>query len=132
MTDFEKAIAMAYTGVCFLQGDKLKAFYDYAKMLMGREVFTHEIPDIAEELKEKSKDDFLAICACDYETEPRRRGRWIETINPADGLPGLYQEKHHCSVCGYERYGALKYSTNFCGNCGAKMDQEGAEQNAAD
>lgn len=52
MTDTEKAIAMAYTGVCFLAGDKLQVFYDYAKTLMGRAVYTHELPSIAEELKE--------------------------------------------------------------------------------
>ncbi|MBQ7003100.1 MAG: hypothetical protein IJN57_03910 [Oscillospiraceae bacterium] len=116
MTDVEKAIAMAYTGVCFLQGAKLKVFYDYAKMLMGREVFTHELPDIAEELKEKSKDDFLAMCRCDYETEPVRHGRWVSKKHKIIGNSYDYV----CSVCGCD-YALAEY--DYCPNCGAKMDK---------
>ena len=29
MTDTERAIVMAYTGVCMLTGDKLEIFYKY-------------------------------------------------------------------------------------------------------
>lgn len=65
MTDSERAIIMAYTGVCMLEGDKLQIFYAYVSELMGRPVYTHELADrrLWDEIKEKSKSDFLALCA---------------------------------------------------------------------
>lgn len=65
MTDKEKAIVMAYTGVCMLSGDKLKIFYEYVENIMGRPVYTHEmvIKAIDNEIKEKAKADFIALCA---------------------------------------------------------------------
>lgn len=69
MTDREKAIVMAYTGVCMLAGDKLSIFYKYVKEIMGRPIYTHEmaIKAIDDEIKEKAKADFIALCA---EQEP--------------------------------------------------------------
>ena len=43
MTDREKAIVMAYTGVCMMTGDKLSVFYEYVESIMGRPVYTHEM-----------------------------------------------------------------------------------------
>lgn len=63
MTDRERAIAMAYTGTCFLQCEKLKIFYEYAEELLGRPVFSHELPSLADELKERSRPDFIKLCA---------------------------------------------------------------------
>jgi len=65
MTDREKAIIMAYTGTCMLTGDKFEVFQDYVEKLIGRPVFTHELADISvqNEIKEKSKDDFMKLCA---------------------------------------------------------------------
>lgn len=65
MTDSERAIIMAYTGVCMLKGDKLNIFYKYIEELLGYPVWTHELADrrLWDEIKEKSKSDFLALCA---------------------------------------------------------------------
>ena len=69
MTDKEKAIVMAYTGVCMLSGDKFKIFHEYVESIMGRPVYTHEmaIKAVEDEIKEKAKTDFIALCA---EQEP--------------------------------------------------------------
>lgn len=58
MTKREAAIVSAYTG--YLIGE-FSDFHAYAEEVMGRPVFTHELPSIAEELKEKSKKDFMSI-----------------------------------------------------------------------
>jgi len=65
MTDKEKAIVMAYTGVCMLSGDKFKIFHEYVENIMGRPVYTHEmvIKAIDDEIKEKAKTNFIALCA---------------------------------------------------------------------
>ena len=67
MTDKEKAIVMAYTGTCMLTGDKFSIFHEYVEHIMGRPVCTHElaIKEIADEIKEKAKADFIALCAWD-------------------------------------------------------------------
>lgn len=64
ITKHECAVIMAYTGVCMLQGDDLKYFYDYVEKLLGKPVWTHELAEdgIDEMIKEKSKEDFLRIC----------------------------------------------------------------------
>ena len=64
MTDQERAIVMAYTGVAMLTGDKFPIFHKYIEDLMGRPVFTHELADekIWDQIKEKSKEDFLGLC----------------------------------------------------------------------
>jgi len=69
MTDREKAIVMAYTGVCMLSGDKFSIFHEYVESIMGRHVYTHEmaIKAVDDEIKEKAKADFIALCA---EQEP--------------------------------------------------------------
>ena len=62
MTDKEKAIVMAYTGVVMLKGNKIQIFYNYVEKIMGRPILTHEMAQIATEIKEKSKDDFMTLC----------------------------------------------------------------------
>lgn len=64
MTNEEKAVVMAYTGVCMLSGAKLQYFYKYIEELMGRPIFTHELADdaICDEIKKKAKPDFLKLC----------------------------------------------------------------------
>lgn len=60
---------MAYTGVCMLSGDKFQIFHKYVENIMGRPVYTHEmaIKVVDDEIKEKAKADFIALCA---EQEP--------------------------------------------------------------
>lgn len=71
MTDREKAIVMAYTGKCMLTEDKFHIFHEYIEEIIGRPVFTHELADkdIQDKIKEKAKDDFMALCEED-EHEP--------------------------------------------------------------
>lgn len=65
MTDKEKAIVMAHTGICMLAGDKFQIFHKYVEDIMGRPVYTHELANkaVEDEIKEKAKDDFIALCA---------------------------------------------------------------------
>ena len=61
MTDRERAIVMAYTGVVMLAGDKLHIFYEYVAEKAGRPVWTHEFRE--EMLKELSREDFFGLCS---------------------------------------------------------------------
>lgn len=65
MTDRERVIVMAYTGVCMFKGDRLRVFYKYLEELMGRPVYTHELADhgMWDEIKKLSEPDFLELCA---------------------------------------------------------------------
>lgn len=62
MTNREKAIVMAFTGMCMLTEDKFNIFHKYVEELMGRPVYTHELGFLADEIKEKAKDDFIKLC----------------------------------------------------------------------
>ena len=64
MTDREKAIVMAYTGVTMLTGDKFKIFHKYIEEILGRPVQTLELAfeNVCNEIKEKSRDDFIQLC----------------------------------------------------------------------
>jgi len=75
MTDREKAIVMAYTGVCLLKGDKLQIFYEYIEDIMGRPIMTHDIGWLENEIKEKAKADFIALC--EDESNSENPNRWI-------------------------------------------------------
>lgn len=87
MTDREKAIISAYTGIAMLTGDKFSIFRKYVEDILGRSVWTHELADrtIWEEIREKSKADFLALC------EERQTGVWIDYDNTF----------YKCPECGY-------------------------------
>ena len=77
MTDREKAIIMAHTGICMLAGDKFQIFHKYVEDIMGRPIWTHEmgIETIADEIKAKSRDDFIALCADESSSE--NPNKWI-------------------------------------------------------
>ena len=62
MTDREKAIVMAYTGVCMLKEDKFNIFHKYVEEVIGRPVYTHELGELREKIREASKEDFLNLC----------------------------------------------------------------------
>ena len=112
MTNREKAIVMAHTGICMLEGEKLGVFYQYLNELYGRPVYTHEWVTL--DIKEKSKPDFLQLCK---EEEPERRGRWekIELSAPSGGYV-MFQ----CSECA-----SLYYEpSSYCPNCGARMEAD--------
>lgn len=92
MTDREKAIIMAYTGVAILTGDKFSIFHKYIEDILGRSVWTHELADhnVCEEIKEKSKSDFLELCKNEETRE------WI----PIKLRPGTDEEYEEFSQYG--------------------------------
>lgn len=73
MTKHECAIVMAYTGVCMLSGEDFNIFYEYIEKLMGRPVRTYELvnKDIVDQIKKKSKADFIELCRIAAEEEVR-------------------------------------------------------------
>lgn len=73
MTDKEKAIVMAHTGICMLTGDKFQIFHKYVEDIMGRPIMTHEIGQLADTIKEKTKADFIALCADESSLENPNR-----------------------------------------------------------
>lgn len=64
MTDKERAIIMAYTGIAMLTGDKFSIFHKYIEDILGRPVYTHELADksVWDDIKNKSSMDFLKLC----------------------------------------------------------------------
>lgn len=93
MTDREKAIIMAYTGTAMLTGEKFSIFHKYIEDILGRSVWTHELADrsVWEEIKEKSKSDFLELC----KNEGRPQGEWTY------GEDECGQDGWFCSECGF-------------------------------
>ena len=64
MTLHERVIVETYTGICMTSGDERWEVYKYMAEIMGRSVYTHELADkkVQEQLKEKRRADFLALC----------------------------------------------------------------------
>lgn len=60
MTDREKAIVTAYTGINMFEGEKIDEFYKYLNELYGRPIYTHEIQYL--DIRERAKEDFIALC----------------------------------------------------------------------
>lgn len=130
MTDREKAIVTAYTGIAMLTGDKLEVFYKYVESLVNRPVFTHELAYI--DLKALSKNDFLELCASANDEQvtgklKRPCGEWV--------VNNRYRRKGKifldCSVCHYGENGdvicEVKKTPRFCPNCGAEMVEKTPE-----
>lgn len=61
MTKDEKLIVSAYTGVLMCDMGDLQ---NYIESVLGRKIWTHDLADheVWNEIKEKTKDDFLALC----------------------------------------------------------------------
>lgn len=98
MTDKEKAIVMAYTGVCMLTGDKFQIFNEYIEDIMGRQIWTHEIGFLADKIKKKSKADFMALC--EDESGSENPSKWIPT---SERLPENQIKSYWiCTDCGYQ------------------------------
>lgn len=64
MTKKECAIVMAFTGITMLSGEDFSIYHRYIEDIMGRPVWTHELANesVVEEIKEKSRYDFLKLC----------------------------------------------------------------------
>lgn len=60
MTKHEAVVVTAYTQICI--GD-FSEYKKYAEKLLGRPICTHELmyDDVVEEIRRKSKPDFMAI-----------------------------------------------------------------------
>lgn len=58
MTAREAAIVSAYTGKILGQ---FRNCHGYIEELMGRPVFTHELPALRDELQKRAKADFVGI-----------------------------------------------------------------------
>lgn len=82
MTKREAAIVSAYTG--YLIGE-FSDFHAYVEEIMGRPVFTHELPNIAEELKEKSKKDFMSIKIEENDMAVKEKDNELIIDIPKDG-----------------------------------------------
>lgn len=94
MTDIEKAIIMAYTGYVTLTGDKQKIFYDYVSDLIGRPVFTHELPGLSNVIQEAAKADFTEICKASYRMTLNEYQRLAQrTSNIDNGLFATVADK---------------------------------------
>lgn len=68
MTLDEKIVVSAYTGYLMCDFNEI---HRYVEKLLGRPVFTHELAHeaIQNEIRKKSKADFLKICADNGEFE---------------------------------------------------------------
>lgn len=117
MTDREKAIIMAYTGICMLAGEKMDVFYQYLEELYERPIYTHEWMTL--DIQEKSKPDFIKLCK---EEEPeRKKGKWIhDGFDFPHGVDWI-----HCSECGRREPNVLPAKTPYCPSCGARMEKGG-------
>ena len=63
MTKRECAVITAYTDVTMLNGNDLSYLYDYLSGIIGRPVYSHEIPAVIEQYKKTIiKNDFLSLC----------------------------------------------------------------------
>jgi hypothetical protein len=91
MTKREKIIVSAYTGILMCDFDDL---HKYIEEKLGRPVWTHELASekVVAELKEKSKDDFLAICQSDSDDLISRSALLKEVGDPDDGM--VWPSKH--------------------------------------
>ena len=58
MTKREAAIVSAYTGVLI---GNFNEMHRYVEEIMGRQVFTHELSYIFDEITKRSKNDFMNI-----------------------------------------------------------------------
>ena len=63
MTKRECAIISAYTEILMLKGDDLKYLYEYLSGIVGRKIYTHEIPTVVSHFKNTViQEDFLTLC----------------------------------------------------------------------
>ena len=109
MTKREAAIVSAYTR--YLIGE-FSDFQAYAEEIMGRPIFTHELPSIADELNEKSKKDFMSIKIeeeapeCVYHS-PYERASWVDfdAVEKALGFRLFGYQKSYILGQGFRQMG---------------------------
>ena len=113
MTDREKAIVMAFTGKCMLTEDKFHIFHEYIEEIMGRPVFTHELADkgVSAEIKEKSKDDFIALCEEDEHESFKDMGEVLKKLENLERKIENLEEEFNLHVEDYEKLVEEVYDT---------------------
>lgn len=138
MTNREKAIVMAHTGICMLTGDKFQIFHKYVEDILNRPIMTHELAWLEDEIKEKSKADFIRLCTNDLAVDCVDRQdveRYIEGFineyTPKEKLEFINLEldglKHIPSVTPQEPktgHWILRphiYGVAFCSECGFEL-----------
>ena len=89
MTDKEKAIIMAHTGVVMLRGDKFRIFHNYVENLLNKPVWTHEVAQLADEIREKSRNDFIKLC--EESTSECSLYNGDDCISRQDAIAAMYQ-----------------------------------------
>ena len=62
MTKHECAVITAYTDIAMLKGSDLKYLYDYLSNLIQRPIFTHGIPAVCMQFRDRIRQDFEDIC----------------------------------------------------------------------
>ena len=64
MTDREKIVVSAHTGVVMLPEDKVFMLFDYFDELLGRRITIYDLQfkEVSDQIKERSKPEFLEIC----------------------------------------------------------------------
>lgn len=90
-------------------------------------LFKHKVTGVIGNLSGDFVPGFAIATAPTIETEPVRHGRWVK----AHGMmPPEFFGRHKCSLCGHF---ALSWKigheelSNYCPNCGAKMDAKEGE-----
>lgn len=122
MTKREAAIVSAYTGILI---GEFENFNGYVEEIMGRSVCTHEIPYIADEIKEKSKKDFMSIkiknedkkkeeinMGCKFKDRCPSYSGWCEGIDEpnADCISDILEDKKSYDA---EHYDYYKYARTW-------------------
>ncbi len=62
VTKHECAVVTAYTDISMLRGDDLKYLYRYLSKFIDRPIYSHEIPAVCMQFRERIREDFIALC----------------------------------------------------------------------
>lgn len=122
MTDREKAVVMAYTGCVMLTGDKLKVFYDYVSEIIGRPVYTHELPSLFDTIKEAAFPDFCMICKTESEPLEQRVRELEKRLSDVGSSPFDVERR-----AGWNWPAGMngRYTGATCGACNRFVKQPG-------
>jgi hypothetical protein len=97
-----------------------------------REVLSEIMNDIAEDETcpmNIAADIYQAVdCISTADVEPVRHGHWEEAIRARRSIAGKIEDFrcYKCSACSKSSF----YKTDYCPNCGAKMAEEGQNENS--
>lgn len=138
MTDRERAICECYTGIIFCTGEQRNELYKYLHELFGRPIYTHEMPQLADEIIQKSKADFIKVCKGENineqptaDEEKVKCGYWEVVSDEYE----ICASEFVCSICKESFVSSELTDEQFlqmmkhCPNCGAKMNSKGGADN---